>query len=253
MGNEADGVNTDDPIGDINTSNKHSQSPGKRVADEELSESENEEIVDSEYEQDPEDIAADTCVDPTTNWDSLKVPEIPRAETGSGSDKDDGSDDLRSLDGSDIDEQEVEVPCRRFIKKHYHEFNPTHDLQNPVFKLGMEFGNADMFRKAVRVHAVTNRRAVKFSKNDPNRVRAVCKAEGCKWFVFASWLSDHMTFKVKSLQDEHTCAMVFKNKFVTSRMIAEKYVDQWRANPEWNFGGMSQQLRVDTNVDASLW
>jgi len=70
--------------------------------------------------------------------------------------------------------------------------------------------------KAVRVRAVTNRRAVKFSKNDPNRVRAICKAEGCKWFVFASWLSDHKMFKVKSLQDEHTCAMVFKNKFVTS-------------------------------------
>ena len=191
------GVNTDDPIGDINASNKHSQSPGKRVADEELSESENEEIVDSEYEQDPEDIAADTCVDPTTNWDSLKVPKIPRVETGSGSDKDDESDDLKSLDGSNIDEHEVEVSCRKFIKKHYHEFNPTHDLQNPVFKLGMEFGNVDMFRKAVRVHVVTNKRAVKFNKNDLNRVRAICKAEGYKWFVFASWLSDHRTFMLE--------------------------------------------------------
>ena len=43
------------------------------------------------------------------------------------------------------------------------------------------------------------------------------------------------------------------NKFVNSRLIAEKYVDQWKANPDWNFAGMSAQLRIDTNTDASKW
>jgi hypothetical protein len=93
----------------------------------------------------------------------------------------------------------------------------------------------------------------KFKKNDPNRIRVVCKDEGCKWFVFASWLADHKTFKIKSLLDEHTCVMSFKNKFVSSKFIAEKYVGQWRENPDWNFAGMAERLRSDTNVDASKW
>ena len=81
----------------------------------------------------------------------------------------------------------------------------------------------------------------------------VCNDEGCKWFVFASWLSDHKTFKIKSLLDDHTCVMSFKNKFVSSKFIAEKYLGQWRENPDWNFAGMAERLRSDTNVDASKW
>ncbi|KAK0594585.1 hypothetical protein LWI29_037000 [Acer saccharum] len=53
--------------------------------------------------------------------------------------------------------------------------------------------------------------------------------------------------------DAHSCAMSFKNTFVNSKKIADKYVGQWRENPEWNYPGMSQQLRTDTNVDASIW
>ncbi|KAK0586338.1 hypothetical protein LWI29_005213 [Acer saccharum] len=213
---------------------------------------ENEEVVESDYEQEPEDIAANTCVDPTRDWESLQVAVIPHAECGSGSDLDLGSDDLRSLDGSDGEEDDG-GPRRKFIKTNYHEFNPRCDLQDPIFRVGMEFGSADLFRKAIRAHAVKHRRVVKFKKNDPNRIKAVCMGEGCQWFVYASWLADHKTFKIKSLVDEHTCVMSFRNKFVNSKMIAEKYVGQWRVNPDWNFAGLSQQLRTDTSVDASVW
>ncbi|KAK1555460.1 hypothetical protein Q3G72_026756 [Acer saccharum] len=125
-------------------------------------------------------------------------------------------------------------------------------MQNLVFRLGMEFGSVDALKKAVRAHAVKHRRVVKLKKNDPNRIIAVCKTECCKWFVFASWLEDQKTFKIKSLNDEHTCAISFKKKFVSSKLIAEKYLWQLRENPDWNFAGMSQQLRVDTNVDVSI-
>ena len=99
-------------------------------------------------------------------------------------------------------------------------------MQDLEFKVGMLFGTADIFRKAIRAHAVKHRRNVKFQKNDKHRVRAVCKSEACNWFVYASWLSDNRTFQIKTLCTEHTCAMSFNNKFVNSRLIAEKYVDQ---------------------------
>ncbi|KAK0606844.1 hypothetical protein LWI29_005126 [Acer saccharum] len=202
-----------------------------------------------DYNQEVEDIAAKTCVDPTTDWEYLQLLDLPR---GSGYDNDSGSADLGSLDGSN-GEEDAEGLVKKFIKRRYHEFNPKHDLQDPVFRLGMEFSNADVCRKAIRAHFMKHRRVVKFKKNDPNRIRVVCKDEGCKWFVFASWLSDHKTFKIKSLLDDHTCVMSFKNKYVSSKLIVEKYVGQWRANLDWNFARMAERLRTDSNVDALKW
>ena len=65
---------------------------GKQVAEEVEAEAEYEELVEFGYEQEPEDIVVDTCIDPTKNWDSLQVQDIPRAKCGSRSDIDDGSD-----------------------------------------------------------------------------------------------------------------------------------------------------------------
>ncbi|KAK1557118.1 hypothetical protein Q3G72_018308 [Acer saccharum] len=113
--------------------------------------------------------------DPTNDWESLQLSDLPH---GSGSDKDDGSEDLGGLDGSN-GEEDVEGPVKKFIKRSYHEFNPRHDLQDPVFRLGMEFSSVDVFRKAIRAHSVKHRKVVKFKKNNPNRIRVVCKDEGC--------------------------------------------------------------------------
>ncbi|KAK2654694.1 hypothetical protein Ddye_014550 [Dipteronia dyeriana] len=188
-------------------------------------------LVKSDYEQEEEDITADTCVDPICGWESLQFTDIPRPESGDASDIDEGSEELNNLDGSDNDEVQREH-VSQFRKKRYHEFNPSRDMQDPKFVIGMEFGSADVFRNAIRAHAVKNMRDVRFKKNDPNRIRAICENEGCKWFVYGSWLTDKRTFKIKSMGDEHTCAMTFTNKFVNSKMIANK---------------------VDTSVDATVW
>ena len=37
-------------------------------------------IVESDYDQEDEDIAMDTCVDTTSNWENFQPPEIPRNE-----------------------------------------------------------------------------------------------------------------------------------------------------------------------------
>ena len=72
--------------------------------------------------------------------------------------------------------------------------------------------------------------------------------------VYASWMNiDHKTFKVKTLHDEHTCAVTFRNKAVSTTWLAKKYLNQWRANPNWSFAGFEQQLRDDTSCNATLW
>ncbi|KAL5557490.1 hypothetical protein UlMin_039726 [Ulmus minor] len=129
----------------------------------------------------------------------------------------------------------------------YPDFNPKTDMKNPTFKLGMTFDSADTFRKVVKAHAIKHKRDVKFKFNDKDMVRAVCNSDGCEWIVFASMLAaEKKTFKVKTLNDNHTCAMVFKNRFVNSTRLAKRYVNQWSVNPDWNFSGMAQQY-------ARLW
>ncbi|KAK1576789.1 hypothetical protein Q3G72_016481 [Acer saccharum] len=74
------------------------------------------ELVESDYEQELDDLAADTCVDLTKYWDTLQVTNIPCEECAYGSNIDDGSDELRSLEGSDGEEVEG-GPLRKFINR----------------------------------------------------------------------------------------------------------------------------------------
>ncbi|KAL5577242.1 hypothetical protein UlMin_018941 [Ulmus minor] len=200
--------------------------------EEENQEGEEEAIVDSDYEQDDNDIASHTCVDTTKHWGMLAIPEMM---THSGEESRSDSDELRSLDGLDGEDDTK----KKWVRKRYPEFNPKTNMKAPTFKIGMTFDSADTFRKAVRGHVVKHKRDVKFKVNDKDKVRAVCNSDGYEWIVFASMLvSDKKTFKVKTLNDNHTCAMVFKNIFVNSTRLTERYVNQWSVNPEWNFSGM---------------
>ncbi|KAK1589251.1 hypothetical protein Q3G72_031983 [Acer saccharum] len=225
---------------------------GKQVAEEDISEEditddgeENDQLWDSDYDQEEEDIATKTCVDPTMDWDSLQIPDFGREECGSGSDIDCASDEVRSLDGTDCEEDEGTKP-RKFIKTKYHEFNPGRDIGNPIFRIGMVFANADDFRNAIRAHAVKHRRSIKFKKNDKNRIRAVCNDERCKWFVFGSWLADGKTFKIKSLIDEHTCAMCFKNRSAAREMIQGSIKDQY--SKLWEYGAKVRRMNPGSSV-----
>ncbi|KAK1577738.1 hypothetical protein Q3G72_024378 [Acer saccharum] len=116
----------------------------------------------------------------------------------------------------------------------------------------MEFGSTDIFRKAIKAHAVKQMRNVKFDKNDLNRVRVECKLDGCKWVMFASWLRDHKIFKMKTLMDKHTCPMSFKNKFVNSKLITEKYVDHARYAARQMIQGSAREQYSKQEYGAEL-
>ena len=103
-------------------------------------------------------------------------------------------------------------------------------------------------------HMLSNIEELWIDRNDKDKIRASCKSEECKWMVYTSWLnSDQKTFKVKTLHDEHTCAMAFRNKTLSISVIAKKHLNQWKANPEWSFANFQQQLRDDTSCDRTLW
>ena len=103
----------------------------------------------------------------------------------------------------------------------------------------MTFSRENVFTEAVRAHAFKYRRAIKFNKNDKDKIKASCKTLECKWMVYAFWMNtDHKTFKVKTIHKEHTCAMTFRNKAVSTSWIVKKYINHWRTNLYWSFAGV---------------
>lgn len=59
------------------------------------------------------------------------------------------------------------------------------DLIAPSFKLGMTFPSVVDLRATLNEYSIQNRVAIKYAKNDLQKVRAHC-AEGCPWFIFAA-------------------------------------------------------------------
>ncbi|KAL5575274.1 hypothetical protein UlMin_016973 [Ulmus minor] len=167
------------------------------------------------------------CVDPTSHWrNSFEIPEM-------AADGMDGSEDEGRMSEDElnyVDSEEDEGQRKPWVKKSYPKFNPETNLKDPKFQVDQTFTIANWFRKAVRSHALKQRRAVVFEKNDPNRIRVRCKVENCGWEIFASIY-----------------------RFLNSKMHGHKYVNHWRMNPNWNFNRFAQQLRDDYGVDASLW
>ncbi|PQP97006.1 uncharacterized protein Pyn_12463 [Prunus yedoensis var. nudiflora] len=182
--------------------------------------SEDSEFYDSAYEQseyeqhllEKDDRAFDNYVD-------HNAPDIdPAADEGEKSD-DMAVSDINSLDSSSCDEVDLRMRKRKRKLPKFEDFRPETDLNNPIFKLGLRFPSVYVFRKAMRNYSVFNRRKIKFSKNDKDKVRAVCdgiKNGKCPWFVYASAVNGSSMVQIKSYEEEHTCGTVERNVHANS-------------------------------------
>ncbi|XP_074327963.1 uncharacterized protein LOC141665879 [Apium graveolens] len=95
------------------------------------------------------------------------TPEEPRKDDNVGTDEESvyaRSDDERMSPNS-TDEDEP----------NFSEFNKDVDLKRPVFELGMLFKSSQIFKKAVRNHAIMERRPIELVKNYGRKIKYVCK------------------------------------------------------------------------------
>lgn len=106
----------------------------------------------------------------------------------------------------------------------------------------MVFKSNRQFKKAITQHVVLTKRAVKFVKNEPKRVRAKCMGivseEGvqvdktCKWTIFGSFDRDTKCFLVKTYHNERTCDEEKRVKRLTSKFLAKRFEDLIRSHPD---------------------
>jgi hypothetical protein len=112
------------------------------------------------------------------------------------------------------------------------------------FRVGMEFSSLKQFKVAILEHSVLNGKHVKFVKNDVTQVRVVCKKK-CKFLAFVSRVGKSTTFKMKTLNNKHTCGRVYRNKSAKSTWVAKMIVDKLRVNNKMKLTEIMEDMRLN--------
>ena len=125
------------------------------------------------------------------------------------------------------------------------------DNDEVSFEIGMTFGSADSFRKAVQNRAIKDRRAITQVRNYGRRVKFVCVDIGCRWKIYASPMQKSSTFQIKAINSRHTCPQTFEQKLMTPRWIARYYENDIRMNPTWPLPAFHKKVVNDWKCDVS--
>jgi hypothetical protein len=166
------------------------------------------------------------------------------------------SDDVMSIDTDECDEKQDEdneqssTHVRR--KKRYPEWNAVHDLTTNVkLELGSRFQNPTEFKDALRLYAIQNGFDYNYMHNDKRWVSAFCKKKCC-WRIHASWMNAKKSFQIKTLFDVHNCGNHYKNKRATVKWAAERYLNNFRDQPDWKASALKEAIRRDYSLDFTL-
>ncbi|KAM0913678.1 hypothetical protein ACQ4PT_012023 [Festuca glaucescens] len=124
------------------------------------------------------------------------------------------------------------------------------DLKNPQFHVGQLFDSVEMLRRAVQAYSCINMQDIKMPVNDRTRLRAKCEGH-CSWYLWASYDNRHKCFMVKKYIKKHSCSKTFKVHAFSSRFLANKYLETFRADQDMSTKNFSRIVQKDWNMTPS--
>ncbi|KAF7820809.1 uncharacterized protein G2W53_026264 [Senna tora] len=156
----------------------------------------------------------------------------------------DDSDELVSLDGSSDDEANK--------RPRFKSFNEVTDFKKPInLEVGLKFANHQIYRQALKQYCIENGIVFKYKKNENKRITVICK-KNCGWRIHAAKTHDGEAFQVKTFKGkDHNCGWEKDNRWVTSKWLAEKFVDNIKDTPDWSNTVFKNQVLRDHNVEVS--
>ncbi|CAL2265730.1 unnamed protein product [Prunus armeniaca] len=112
------------------------------------------------------------------------------------------------------------------------------DWEGYITHEGEKFeGEVCEFRDKLAKYSIENGFKMKYLKNEPRRVTAVCakkESNGCEWHVHAVKSNVNGFFYVKNLNNAHSCSGLIRekrNKAMGSRLVSSIVKDKVRSNP----------------------
>ncbi|CAO2204608.1 unnamed protein product [Urochloa humidicola] len=210
--------------------------------------SEDSDFVDSDYEveADDDDLFFDNVDDQVTDQGVAKGRRIAKGSQSRGSR---ATPDESGLPTDDDDLHMPDSDGEGGSRLRFKSFKPE-DISNPKFKVGMLFASVEVLRKAVTEYSIKERVEIKLPRNEQKRYEAVC-AEGCNWNLYASVDSRAHGMVIKRYHGQHTCQNKWQVKRCTSRWLADKYLESFRADQKMSLANFSRIIQKDWNLTPS--
>ncbi|XP_020196341.2 uncharacterized protein [Aegilops tauschii subsp. strangulata] len=135
------------------------------------------------------------------------------------------------------------------LKHKFSTFNPSTDLNAPVFKLGMVFGDMKELRHALVAYSVRNRVKVNKRRNTSKLLEAVCKP-GCTWYLKAGHDNRPSSIQIKKYTDKHTCTKAWDLRVLTAPFLTHKFKNEFRDNEKMPLRKFSEKVEQEFNLVA---
>ena len=109
-------------------------------------------------------------------------------------------------------------------------FNLVAKAEHVSFQKNMLFTTSKQFKEVITEYAVHDGWRIRFVKNDPQMVRAVCQ-KYCKFVVYLIKVLKERSYQLRTLTLENTCSRSFKNPRCTSSHIGKKLMKNVKRQP----------------------
>ncbi|XP_050237328.1 uncharacterized protein LOC126687026 [Mercurialis annua] len=117
--------------------------------------------------------------------------------------------------------------------------------------LYQQFNNVKELREALRRYSIALGFKCKYKQNDNTRVNVRCKAEGCPWRFYASRLSTTPLFRIKTMNDLHTCGAGTVRESrpnVSRKMVATIAKEKLRDSPNLKPKEVASQIQQEFGI-----
>ncbi|XP_048538488.1 uncharacterized protein LOC125517333 [Triticum urartu] len=135
------------------------------------------------------------------------------------------------------------------LKHKFSVFNPSTDLNAPVFKLGMVFANMIELRHALDAYSVRNRVKVRKLRNTNKSLEAICK-DDCIWYLKAGKDNRSSSIQIKKYTDKHTCTKAWDLKVFTAPFLTKQFKEEFKDNEKMPLRKFSEKVEQEFNLVA---
>jgi hypothetical protein len=111
--------------------------------------------------------------------------------------------------------------------------------------------SVELLRKAITEYSLKHRVEITLPRNEKKRLRAEC-SDGCPWNLYASSDSRTKGLMVKTFNGEHNCHKKWVLKRCTSKWLASKYVETFRADQKMTLTNFARIVQKEFNITPPI-
>ncbi|KAL3529236.1 hypothetical protein ACH5RR_008558 [Cinchona calisaya] len=138
-------------------------------------------------------------------------------------------------------------------REHFPEFNEEKDMANPQIEVGRVFSTVEVYRRALRMFSIENGFELKFIKNNPDKVTAIC-IRNSRWRIHASFYHKTKAFQVKSIHGTpHWCPWSYNSRSPSAKWLCNNFHKELADDREWRLKGFRRIIRRRFKLHVSKW